>query len=153
MKNYILSIIIAGIICAIIDLLLDKKTIVGKIAKMLSGILMCITILNPLSNISFKYISNYFHSISVDATNYVQDGKTSAQRDIASIIKTQTEAYILDKAESIGLAVVVEVELDENNSVPCGVTIAGDISPYAKGLMASYMEETIGITRENQKWT
>lgn len=153
MKNYVISIIVAGIICAIADLLLDNKTATGKIAKILTGILMCVTVLTPLTNISFKYISNYFDSLSVHADNYVEDGKASAQISINGIIKSQTEAYILDKAESMGLDVAVEVELDDDNSVPCGVTIAGEASPYAKGLMASYIEETIGITRENQRWT
>ena len=153
MKQYILSIVVAGIICAIVDLLLDKKTSVGKLAKILTGILMSVTILNPITQISFKNVGNYLNSISIDASSYVEQGKSSAQGEISSIIKAQTEAYILDKAKSMDLDVAVEVELDENNSVPCGVTIIGDISPYAKGLMASYIEETVGITRENQKWT
>ncbi len=153
MKNYIISIIIAGIVCSILDLLLDKKTATGKIAKILTGILMSVTILTPFTNISFKYITNYFDSLSFNADNYVEQGKTSAQISISEIIKSQTEAYILDKAKSMGLDVSVEVELDDNNSVPCGVTIVGEISPYAKGLMMSYIEESIGITRENQRWT
>ena len=153
MKQYILSIVVAGIICAIVDLFLDKKTTVGKLLKMLTGILMSVTILNPITQISFKNIGNYLNSISLDASGYVEQGKLSAHSEISSIIKTQTEAYILDKAKSMDLDVTVEVELDDNNSVPCGVTIIGVISPYAKGLMASYIEETVGITRENQKWT
>lgn len=153
MKGYIISIVVAGIICSIADLFLDKKTATGKIAKMLSGVLMCITVISPLANISFKHITNYFDSLSVHADTYVEEGKNSAQSGIDEIIKSQTEAYILDKAKSMGLDVAVEVELDDDNSVPCGVTIAGEVSPYAKGLMASYIEESIGITRENQRWT
>jgi hypothetical protein len=153
MRDYIISIVVAGMICSFVDLLLDKKTATGKIAKMLTGIFMCVTVLAPLTNISFKHITNYFDSLSVYADNYVKYGKTSAQISICEIIKSQTEAYILDKAKSMGLDVAVEVELDDDNSVPCGVTIVGEVSPYAKGLMVSYIEETIGITRENQQWT
>ena len=153
MKNYIISIIVAGIICAITDLLLDKKTSAGKIAKILTGILMTVTIITPLTNISFKNISNYFDSLSLRADGYVEEGKNAAQNSICEIIKTQTEAYILDKAKSMGLDVSVEVELDDNNSFPRGVTITGIISPYAKGLIASYIEDTVGITKENQQWT
>ena len=152
MRNYIISIIVAGIICAITDLLLDHKTTVGKIAKILTGILMSITVLAPLTNISFKNITNYFDSLLSNADSYVEEGRITAQNSICGIIKTQTEAYILDKAKSLGLDVAVEVELDDNNSVPCGVTISGTISPYAKGLMTSYITETIGITKEHQRW-
>ena len=152
MKNYIISVVVAGIICSIADLLLDKKTATGKILKMLAGILMSVTILSPLTNISFKYISNYFTSMTVSADNYVEDGKNSAQNSISEIIKSQTEAYILDKAKSMGLDVAVEVELDDDNSIPCEVTIVGEVSPYAKGQMVSYIEKSIGITMENQRW-
>ncbi len=153
MKKYIISIIVAGIICAITDLLLDKKTATGKIAKILTGILMCVTILSPLTNISFKYITNYFDSLSVQADNYVEDGMTSAQISICGIIKSQTEAYILDKANLMGLRIAVEVELnDSNNSVPSNVTIQGDISPYAKEILSSYIESNLAIPKENQKW-
>lgn len=153
MRDYIISIVIAGIICSVVDLLLVQKSAVGKIAKMLTGIFMCITVISPITNISFKHLSNYFDSLLVNADSYVEDGKNSAQISVNEIIKSQTETYILDKAKSMGLDVAVEVELDDDNSVPCGVTIVGEVSPYAKGLMVSYIEETIGITRENQQWT
>ena len=152
MRDYIISIVIAGIICSIVDLLLVQKSAVGKIAKMLTGIFMCITVISPITNISFKHLSNYFDSLLVNADTYVEDGKNSAQISVNEIIKSQTETYILDKAKSMGLDVAVEVELDVENSIPCGVIIEGEVSPYEKGLIASYIEESIGITRENQQW-
>ena len=153
MRNYIISIVVAGIFCAIIDLILDKKTTVGKMSKILTGIFMFITVLSPVTNISFKYISNYFDGLSVSADAYVEEGRNSSQISICESIKTQTEAYILDKANRMGLDVTVEVELDVDNSIPCEVTIDGTISPYAKGILESYIEESIGISRENQQWT
>ena len=49
--------------------------------------------------------------------------------------------------------IAVEVELDDNNhSIPCGITIDGSVSPYIKEVMGDYIEQTLGITRENQRW-
>ena len=154
MKNYITSIIIAGIICSIIDLLLDKKTATGKIAKILTGILMSVTILTPFTNISFKYITNYFDSLSFHADNYVEQGKFSAQNSISEIIKAQTEAYILDKANALGANIQVEVMLSESQlPVPEFVKISGVVSPYVKKRLSVLLEEDLGISEENQIWT
>lgn len=152
MKNYVMSIVIAGIVCSIAKAMLSKNTATGKLVGILTGVLMCVTILTPLTRISFDHITDYFDTLSMDADYYTQSGKTAMQTDIETIIKSQTEAYILDKAKSMGLEVAVEVELDDNNSVPCGVTITGAISPYAKRVMEVYIEETIGISKENQQW-
>lgn len=153
MKEYILSIVVAGIICAIAKSLLDEHTSTGKILKILAGIFMSVTVLTPFSNISFSDITYYFESLSSDSAQYVEEGTSLAQNSVSGIIKSQTEAYILDKAKSMGLDISVEVELDDNNnSVPCGITINGSVSPYLKEVMGEYIEQTLGITRENQRW-
>ncbi len=153
MKEYVISIVIAGIVCAITRTILNKNTATGKLVNILTGVLMCVTILTPLTRVSFQNITNYFDTLSMDANTYTQIGETATQTRISIIIKSQTEAYILDKAKSMGLEVAVEVELDANNSVPCGVTITGAISPYTKRVLEMYIEETIGISKENQRWT
>ncbi len=152
-KAYIMSIVAAAIICGVTRGLLNEKTTIGQAGRLLSGILMAITILSPLTTISFRNITDYFEGISVEADKYVDDGKTAAKDSIAGIIKSQVEAYILDKANRMGLEISVEVELDaSNNAVPCGVTVTGKLSPYAKEVMSTYMEENLGIAKENQRW-
>ena len=152
-KAYVFRIVIAAIVCGIASSLLKEKTASGKIVNLLCGIIMAITILSPVVSISFKKITSYYSSISYDAAQYVNDGKMAAQESIADIIKSQTEAYILDKANSLGLQISVEVELDDsNNSVPCGAVITGAVSPYAKGSLEAYMQEQLGIPKENQQW-
>ena len=153
MREYVLSIVIAGIICAVTRCLLDENSSTGKISQILTGIFMCVTIVAPLSNFSFSDIAYYFDGLTVDSAVYIDDGKTATQNSVSEIIKSQAEAYILDKAKSMGLDISVEVELDDNNhSIPCGITIDGSVSPYIKEVMGDYIEQTLGITRENQRW-
>ncbi len=152
-RNYVLRIVIAAIVCAIARSLIKEKTATGKMVNLISGILMAVTILAPIATISFKNITNFYENISIDADAFVSDGKNASQESIAEIIKSQTEAYILDKANNLGLQIAVEVELDDsNNSIPCGVVISGAVSPYAKGTLGTYMQEELGIPKENQKW-
>ncbi|MBR4016944.1 MAG: hypothetical protein IKK11_03930 [Oscillospiraceae bacterium] len=153
MKEYIAGIIGVAIISAVAISLVNKDSANGKLIKLLCGVLMCITVISPVVNISFRQIKGYLQDISVGAESYSQEGSQMAKEHMVSIIKSNTEAYILDKANLMGLRIAVEVELnDGNNPVPSNVTIKGEVSPYAKEVLSSYIESNLAIPKENQKW-
>lgn len=154
MKNYILSVVAAAVICVIAGNLISEKTPNGQILKLLCGILMTITALSPLFNIGFDHIENFINTISTDASLYVDNGEMASRNSIAEIIKSQTEAYILDKASAMGLDIAVEVQLDDSkNQIPCGVTVSGAISPFGKARLSDYISQTLGIPEAKQEWT
>ena len=143
----------AAIVAAIVKSIFPENTANGKITGLLCRILVVVTVVMPLRDIRFSSISNYFNSLSEDAALYVSEGKTMAENYALDIIKEQTEAYILDKANRMGLELSVEVELDGNNgNIPCGVVIKGSASPYAKEVLGTYIEDNLGISKENQDW-
>lgn len=153
MKEYILSIVSAAVICAIAKSFLGHKSAIGRVVSLLCGIFMTVTVAAPLGNITFSGISQYFGDLSDDAQKYVSEGTALAEIQAADIIKSQTEAYILDKANRMGLQISVEVELDEHNgNIPRSVAIKGNVSPYAREQLCSFVEDTLGIAKENQKW-
>ena len=153
MKEYILGIAVAGMTCSIAGSLVSNKTAIGKILRLLTGVLMVVTIFSPVVNISFDHIGDYLDGLASQGDYYAANGKTVAEESMSVIIKQQIEAYILDKADRMGLDIAVEVALDDhNNSVPCGVTITGNLSPYAKAVIGSYIEDKLGIAKEQQKW-
>ena len=153
MKEYVLRIVAAAIVCAVASALLGKKTAIGRIAGLVSGILMAVTLLAPLGSITFNGISDFWNSLSEDANKYVLEGTSAAEIQKAEIIKSQSEAYILDKANRMGLQIAVEVELDgHNGNIPCSIVISGNVSPYGQTQLESYIAETLGIAKENQIW-
>ena len=153
MRSYVLRIIAAAMICAVVGALLPPKTAVGQITKLLCGVLLIVTILTPLTQVSFRNISDYLDGLSVDADGYVEEGSTAMQEQITAIIKSEAETYILDKAGQMGLQIAVEVELDENNnSIPCGITVTGRVSAYSKKVLSGYITDTLGIEEGNQVW-
>ena len=115
MKEYILSVVAAAVVCSIARGLLSTKTANGRIVGLLTGIFMTVTAVAPLANITFTGVADYINGLSYDADRYVSEGKLLAEIQTADIIKSQTEAYILDKADRIGLQITVEVELDDCN--------------------------------------
>lgn len=153
MKSYIVSVVAAAIVCAVSRGLLDSKNAIGRIIKLLCSILMAVTVIAPLGNITFNGVADYWDGLSVDAEKYVAEGTALAENQMTDIIKSQSETYILDKAKRMGLQISVEVELDgHNGNIPCGVVISGNVSPYAKEQLGSYVEDTLGIAKEKLKW-
>ncbi len=153
MKTYILGIISAAIICGFVELFLTKGTTVGQIARLLGRLLIVISLIAPLKNISFSDISGYFDTLNTNAEIYVEDGKYFARDQTAGIIKSKLEAYILDKANKMQCDIVVEVSVsDDEIPFPTEVEINGSVSPYTKEVLCSYIEDSLGIAREKQRW-
>lgn len=152
MKSYVISIVSSAILCGIIKNFIEEKTTIGKILRILSAVLMVITIFNPLKHYTFFDINGYIGDFKDDGQKYMKAGEEFSKQSIQEIIKSETEAYILDKAQKIDTDISVEVEFNSEDLVPCGIMINGDISPYAKEVLKSFVEDNLGITEENQIW-
>ena len=74
---------------------------------------------------------------------------------LAAIIKSKTEAYILDKAHELGLDVSadVTVEMESAYPYPAFVQITGAFTPQQQETLTRYIEENLAIGKERQIWT
>ncbi len=152
-KQYLLSVTAAAIICGITVTLAGKKSTSGAVTKLIAGLILAVTVVSPLVKIKLQDLSGYISSFSADAAAAVEDGAYMATQANEAIIKSQTEAYILDKATSMDMDIAVEVELcDAAPAIPSGVTIRGAASPYEKKLLQQYIAKELGIPEENQSW-
>ena len=151
-KSYLLSVTAAAVICSAVLALTSKKDTTSTMIRLLTGIFMTYTILNPLIDIKpwkLEYISD---GIVEDAENLIFQGKKIASKEVSEHIKTTLEAYILDKASSMQVELNAEISYDHNNGVINGVILKGNVSPYAKEILASYITDELGISREDQIW-
>lgn len=149
--EYLLSVTAAGILCAIVKQL--SKNASAKIIRAVCGVFMAITIFSPVIHIQFNSIEDFLMEAKYEAEETRDDGIESASSAMADIIKQQTEAYILDKAVSLGVNIDVNVKMsDTNPPVPKEVILSGNVSPYMKNKMIQYITANIGISEENQRW-
>lgn len=152
-RQYLLSITAAAVICSIILGIQSKKSTYSSIIRMLCGLFMAITMISPLLKVRISDYSAYFGDLQTEAEDMAAAGKQIAELEAVGIIKRNMEAYIVDKASSIGLVVRVEVTLAEYGTpYPCAVQIQGAASPYAKRQLQRWMKEELGIPEENQIW-
>lgn len=152
-RQYILSITAAAIICGILVSLFGKKGTIGTICSMLCGIFLAIVVIRPITTIELDSFSSWMSGLEAGSADAAAEGESLAWESLSQIIKEETEAYILDKAASLGLSVEVSVRLDgEELPVPESVTIQGTASAYQRLRLTQALEEELNIAKEDQLW-
>lgn len=151
--KYLLGILACALICGIALELVGKKSGNGPLIRMICGVFMILCVVSPLLDIRIGPMSDLTGQIQQEADALTQDGKNLAQEYYRSVITQRTQAYILDKAVSLGADIEAEIVLSEDDtSVPKSVTVRGRISPYVKGLLSNWLESELGIATEEQTW-
>ena len=151
--NYILSVTSAAILLAVLLTLLSKNGSTSSLLRLIGGLFLTFTLVVPLTDLKLDDIFDSFLNISSDGNSIAAYGQECYQTELASIIKQRCEAYILDKAQSLGAELTVEVTVSQDDMpVPLGATMRGSISPYARSQLASVISDQLGIPKEDQQW-
>lgn len=153
MGKYLLSVVGAALLCGIVTNLLGEKGAMGAAVKLLAGIYMTLTIIAPWGDLRLDELSQLKDHITADGERITLSGQNAARDAMAESIIANTRTYILDKAETFGAELTVEVMLDDSTiPVPCGVRIRGSISPYNREKLSSIIQRDLGIPTEAQIW-
>ena len=131
----------------------DSKSATGVLLRMVSGLFLCIIAVSPMADLDLSYLTDFVETFEESAQTAAAVGTSMADDALRQIIKTETEAYILDKASIYGAEIHVDVELSEDE-IPCpvGVTINGVYDAAIQRDLQNMIEAELGITKERQKW-
>ena len=146
-----LSLICAVLISSIL-IKLAKSTVNVELIKLLCGLFLLLCFLSPLCKINFDTITEWSVSYTEDARISVEEGKNLASEMMLQCITEELETYILDTAEEMGLALAVEISLDQQG-IPIAVSLHGSAEANQKETIAHILEADLGIPKENQTWT
>lgn len=151
--EYALSVIVTVLVCAIVsDLVQDPG--LNRILKMISGLVLTMTLVNPVFHLDFSYLSDWDLPVMESASAAAEDGVTISRESLCACIKQNTEAYIQEKADMMHSDVTVEVSLSADEiPVPVAAEISGSVSPSIKHQLELIIESQLGITKENIVWT
>lgn len=152
-REYLIGVTAAAIFCGVLTRLIGNKGVTGALLKLVVGVFMVLAVVSPWLQVRWEQLMDITTDIKGDAEAAAAEGVISAREAMEEIITEQTAAYILDKADSLGVRLTVEVDLDSGEiPVPCAVRLAGNISPYAKSVLSEYISENLGIGTEEQTW-
>ena len=149
-KDYLLSITAAAVICGCVNSIVSENSWISRLAKLLCGLFLVVTAIQPVIDIKVSDVYQFTEQLTLDADQAVSDGEQIAVDEMKRIIKEKTETYILDKAKTLGTELKVEIVLD--GVLPVGVILTGDVSPYAKGCLCETISQELGLPLKEQIW-
>lgn len=153
-RQYLIGVVVAGLMCSIISMIVGKKGMIGTVTTLLTGLLMVLAVVSPWATIQIDGLLDWTDELSVDADGIVGNGENMAIEAYRQGIIARTQSYILEKAKALDCDLQVEVLLsDDATPVPEQVRISGNISPYAKQIISTFLTDDLGIDREAQIWT
>ena len=152
-RQYLLSVIVVSVICAIVRILTRDKGAASEIIKLVCGIFIVVTLISPWNKISLSGIDNYIDDFTADAEAITTQASLLAKEEQAKIIKEQTEAYIQDKALAIGVLLDADASVSElSPGQPESIEITANTSPYQRQQIAQWIETDLGIPEDRQIW-
>ena len=150
-RDYLLAITAAAMIGALLQAVL-KESALKKALMLVFGAALTLCILSPLFHADLMAFAQYISEAQL-RTDAFTSGIEVRQKDLLGrVIQEKTEAYILDKAASMGCSVQVEVEIDSSAPYPypCAVSVTGSMSAEEQSGLAAVLERELGIPAERQ---
>ena len=153
MREALLRVIAAALTVSLLDLLPVKKSL-RRIISAGCGALLLLTLMEPVLTLRDVDPEKFLSQYRMDE-RMINDAVQAEQKKTEALITEQTEAYILDKAASLGARVRVEVTLaalSESYSYPYALTLTGRWTPRQQRELSAYLSTTLGIPPERQTW-
>jgi hypothetical protein len=133
-------------------LAVTPKGAVKKVVQIASALLLVIAVLRPLTGWSGTPLPDLDSLLR-------QDGITAAMSEsynemLSAIIAEKTTAYIVTKAQALGLVVSVSAQcrMGEHYPEPWSVTVRSDRPEHAKSALGTLIEQDLGIPSGRQSY-
>lgn len=152
-REYLISVTAAALLCGILKSLAGEKGSTGGFLRLICGIFLALTVIRPLKEFTLRDIVPISADWMQEAQSASDAGVDYAQQAMARHISETCGAYILDKAQTLGAEIQVEIRVSgDSTPVPVSSEISGELSPYAKNQLKQILEMDLGIPEEDQIW-
>ena len=152
LKEWLLGITCAAMIVALAETLTPAGA-GRKVVKLAGGLLLMFVVLQPFLQLDETAITDIFAEYRSGLTTYDDTLVQVNENFMETIIVEQTGAYILDKANGLGIAcqVTVETMADEmGNPIPYSITVEGEIAEENRVILTEQITADLAIPVERQ---
>lgn len=153
LRGYLFSLCMLAMILALIQSITPKGA-ARKIVSYAGGLALLLTALGPLLKTDGAAVTQAVSDLW-ENTKYIQEETESRKQELLyRIIKAESETYILEQADRLGMAVEVEIVLCDHAlyPYPTEIFIKGQYVPMQRRQMEAYIADNLQIPRERQKW-
>ena len=148
LRSAILGVSCCALLVGIVRQLAPKGA-AGEAVRLCGGILLLLSFTVPLLRIDASSLlpasDGYGNALFAQREEYAQH----YQNELSSVIAERAQAYIEDKAASLGLTVRAEVRVESGGAAALtGAVLYGERSE----MLTQWIEQELGIARGAQEW-
>ena len=150
LREWLTSLVAVSMLLSVARTLVPEGSI-RKISSFTGGLILLVVLLRPVLGADLSRLDLHLEDYERAIGQRQEELASAGEAELAGIIEERTAAYISDKADTLGLAVKVQVETKpagDGVPVPWRAELWGPRSPA----LATYMEEELGIPGERQVW-
>jgi hypothetical protein len=152
-RAYLLSVTAAALVCAVIRSMTEQAGTGAGLIRLLSGVFLCFTVISPVTQIRLDSWLELPETFLEQGTAAAAEGEDYAKDILRQHIKEQTEAYILDIAQSFEIQIQADVTVSQGDPpVPEAVRLTGNLTAREKQQLSRRIEQELAIAKENQLW-
>ncbi|MGE4277136.1 MAG: hypothetical protein AB7E30_08160 [Lawsonibacter sp.] len=151
-REWLLAIIAASILCALADSIMLSGA-VKRVGRLVCGMVLLCVVLTPVSRLELNdgkgWLEDYLAELEVQKTELNEQ----VNEGMKTIIETRYAAYIVDKAEELGLTCTARVSCrvgEDGLYVPDEVQVAGICSDVEQSRLTQMIQEDLGVPLERQ---
>jgi len=155
-RIWVLGLTGAAFLAAIAMTLTPKgrpRSVVGLVA----GLVTVVALIAPILEFDYAAFAQNVSGFEVSLEARTEEWELQQERLTSLIIRERSEAYILDKAESLGL-VGLDIEVATARSpdgwhYPYRVWVSGTYTSSQQRALSEFLAGTFGIPAERQYWS
>lgn len=155
MKTWIFGMFAASFLTALATALAPKGP-ARRAASFAGGLLIILAALSPVAKVTAQDIASAISKYRFKA-EAIRTGIDIGSTDIMeAIIQEQTEAYILDKAQELGLELEVTVSTtraEDGWPYPSSVELSGSFTESGREKLSKIMETELALGPDSQEWS
>lgn len=151
-RHYLFSVLCTALICSVLKDL-SEHTFFKKQIHLVCGLFLAYAFLHPLIAGQLPQFDDPWEHYLAEAKAASARGEEISAQAMRQIITQESEAYILEKANSIGADITLTLELSNDQPpIPVSAVICGEFDADSESALAQILEQDLGIPKEHQTW-
>ena len=147
MSAYLMRLVCAAILCAMIDALCGTN---GGIRKLTAGIFLTLVAFSIPTELDLPALDP--ERFISDARAAAEEGAEASRNEQAERIIDACESYVWNKARAMGIDVTARITLD-GDLHPSRAELTGDAPPTERQTLTAELAAELGIREEDVVWT
>lgn len=149
---YLIAVTAACMLAVMADALV-KSPPVRRVARLVGGLLILLTVLSPLVRLEARDLTEFVEGFAQDANLDAEAVQTDYRERWAERVRELLEQNIEQQAASMGLTLRAEVVVRIGECPePESVTLHGSAAPEEQMALQVYLVQTLGFAKERVIW-